>query len=280
MVDVLVKQAKPAALRPLLVGITVTLIPDTTTSSPTQPPPTQPKQSKIKRILKKSHNPKSQADDTSLEKQKARLKQIDLSKDVPDFSKIKQENAAKQNMPKHSSTKFNKAALAIYNQKDKLYKMIREFKAYNRHPTHKALFNALAVSLSVDEDDMDKLADPPFQKKRQRDDHDKDPSDDANKESKKKKGRIMMYLPLRKPKISLLHLKVQPHLNLQKLIKLCKQKKQLKILIKRQEWMRNQPIYRGNPLPKKMDKEPAVDEVVNVDDHSQEDSAPCQDKSK
>ncbi|GKG46782.1 hypothetical protein Tco_0503979, partial [Tanacetum coccineum] len=34
--------------------------------------------------------------------------------------------------------------------------MMRECKAYNRHPTHKALYDALAVSLSVDEDDMDK----------------------------------------------------------------------------------------------------------------------------
>nr|GEY08548.1 hypothetical protein [Tanacetum cinerariifolium] len=198
---------------PPLVDTIVTLILDTTTSSPTQPPPTQPRKSKIKIILKKSHNPESQADDTSLENRvyrlkrrvdamlkfniqeavdkfvEARLKQIDLSKDVPDFSRIKQEKAAKQNMPKHSSTLFNKATLAIHDQKDKLYKMIREFKAYNRRLTHKSLFNALVVSLSVDKDDMDKLEDPPLQKKRRRDDHDKDISADADKDSKKKKRK-------------------------------------------------------------------------------------------
>nr|GEY81478.1 hypothetical protein [Tanacetum cinerariifolium] len=59
MVDVLVKQAKPATLRPPLVDTTMTLIPNITRGSPTQPPPTQPKRIKIKRILKKSQNPKS-----------------------------------------------------------------------------------------------------------------------------------------------------------------------------------------------------------------------------
>nr|GEW02422.1 hypothetical protein [Tanacetum cinerariifolium] len=141
MVDVPIKQAKPVVLRPPRVDTIVTLNPNTTTSSPTQPPPTQLKRTKIKRILKKSHNPESQADDTSLENR---------------------EKATKQSMAKHSSTKFNKETLAIYDQMDKLYKMMREFKVYNIHPSHKALFNAFEVSLSVDEDDMDKLADPPL----------------------------------------------------------------------------------------------------------------------
>ncbi|GJZ11110.1 hypothetical protein Tco_0545869 [Tanacetum coccineum] len=158
MVDVPVKQVKPAALRPPLVDITVTIILDTTT----------------------------EAVDKFVE---ARLKQIDLSKYLPDFGKIKLEKASKQSIPKHSSTKFNKAALAIYDQKDKMYKMKREFKSYNRHLAHQALFNVLTCSLSVDEDDMDKLADPPSQKKRQRDDHDKDPPADTDKDSKKKKSK-------------------------------------------------------------------------------------------
>ncbi|GKF79849.1 hypothetical protein Tco_0235417, partial [Tanacetum coccineum] len=67
MVDVLVKQATPAALRPPLVDITVTMIPEITTTLPTQPPPTQPKQGKIKRILMKSQNPNSQDEDESLD---------------------------------------------------------------------------------------------------------------------------------------------------------------------------------------------------------------------
>ncbi|GJR58492.1 hypothetical protein Tco_1500654 [Tanacetum coccineum] len=43
MVDVPVKQATPAALRTLLVDTIVTMIPEITTTLPTQPPPTQPK---------------------------------------------------------------------------------------------------------------------------------------------------------------------------------------------------------------------------------------------
>ncbi|GJW59988.1 hypothetical protein Tco_0109323 [Tanacetum coccineum] len=161
MVDIPIQQAKTAEQRPPLVDTTMTLIPDTTTISPTKPPQTQPKRSKIKRILKKSKKPNTQVDSGELESRvtrlektvtaisrfnlpdaidkyvKAHLKNI-LPKDLPDFGKIKLKKAAKKSLPK-------------------------ECKAYNRHPTHKALYDALAVSLSVDEDDMDKqLADPPI----------------------------------------------------------------------------------------------------------------------
>ncbi|GKD52759.1 hypothetical protein Tco_1281735, partial [Tanacetum coccineum] len=143
MVDVPVKQAKLAALRPPLVDITVILIPDTTTTDNTS------LENRVYRLERwvdvMSRFNIQEAVDESVE---AHLKQIDLSKDIPDFFKIKQEKAAKQSMPKHT----------INIQHIKL------------------LFNTLAVSLSVDEEDIDKLADPPLQKKRQRNDHDKDPS--------------------------------------------------------------------------------------------------------
>nr|GEX31844.1 transposase, Ptta/En/Spm, transposase, Tnp1/En/Spm-like protein [Tanacetum cinerariifolium] len=125
--------------------------------------------------------------------------------DVPDFRKIKQEKASKQSMSKHPSTKFNKAALAMYNQKDELYIMMEKFNAYDRHPIHKALFNALTVSLSFDEDDMDKLADPTILKKHQREYHDKTRL--LIKNPRRRKGWIMTYLPPRKPKISLPRIK-------------------------------------------------------------------------
>nr|GEX99686.1 hypothetical protein [Tanacetum cinerariifolium] len=65
--------------------------------------------------------------------------------------------------------------------------MIRECKAYDRRPAHKALYGALAVSLSVDSDDMDKqLEDPPAQKKKRRDDQDQDPPGDSEKKRKRK----------------------------------------------------------------------------------------------
>ncbi|GJS46066.1 hypothetical protein Tco_0596187 [Tanacetum coccineum] len=71
---------------------------------------------------------------------KAHLKNV-LPKDVLDFGKIKMEKAAKKSFPKH--------------------------------PTHKALYDSLIVSVSVDEDDMDKqLEDPPIHKNKRRDDKD------------------------------------------------------------------------------------------------------------
>ncbi|GKB77008.1 hypothetical protein Tco_0943903 [Tanacetum coccineum] len=149
-------------------------------------------------MMKKSNNPDSQADDTSLENRvyrleikvvemlkfniqaaidksiEARLKQIDPPKDVPNFDKIKLEKAAKQSVPKHSTTPFDNDANAIYNQKDKLYRMMEKVKAFKRHPAHKDLFDALVVSLIFDEDDMNLQDDQPSQKERRRDDYDKD----------------------------------------------------------------------------------------------------------
>nr|GEU29583.1 hypothetical protein [Tanacetum cinerariifolium] len=79
---------------------------------------------------------------------------IELPKGVPNFKKIKLEKAAKKNVPK---TSWNKIATAIYDQKSRLYRMMDEVKAFNNHPTRKALYVALAVSLSIDEDDMDRI---------------------------------------------------------------------------------------------------------------------------
>ncbi|GJU38402.1 hypothetical protein Tco_1191359 [Tanacetum coccineum] len=183
MVDVPVTQAKLAEQRPPLVDTTVTLIPDTTIVSPTQP-----KRIKIKRILKKSKRMESQVDVgklenrvTRLEKKvrvissynlldaidkfvKAHLKNV-LPKDVPDFGKIKMEKA-KESMPKYYSTPFDQATIDEFKQKDKLFQMMRK------------------------SSDMEKeLNQPPVQKKRRRDDHDQDPPTDAEKDSKKKKRK-------------------------------------------------------------------------------------------
>ncbi|GKE13064.1 hypothetical protein Tco_1416615, partial [Tanacetum coccineum] len=202
MVDVLVKQATPAALRHPHVDSTVTLIPETTTYLSSLPPPRQPKRIKIKQMMKKSHNPDSQANDTSFENRVYRLerkvvemskfniqvaidksvevclKHIELPKGVPDFKKIKLEKAAKQNMPK---TSWNKTSTVIYDQKSRLYRMMEEVKAFNSHLSHQVLFDALAVSLNIDEDDMDRIFGKSCQTKRKRDDHDKDPSPNADK---------------------------------------------------------------------------------------------------
>ncbi|GJX11793.1 hypothetical protein Tco_0201652 [Tanacetum coccineum] len=200
-----ITQGKPTKERPLLVDTTVTLILESTKVSPTQPPPTQPKRSKLKRILKKSKIPKSQVDVGELENRVTELKkkvyamssfnlpeEIDKSvkthlknvllKDVLDFGKIKMEKAAKKSLPKSSATYFDQTALDIYNQNDNLYKMTTTCKEFNRHPTHKALYDALVVYLSVDEDYMDKkLEDLPIHKNRRMDDKDQDPPTDADK---------------------------------------------------------------------------------------------------
>ncbi|GJU10624.1 hypothetical protein Tco_1133020 [Tanacetum coccineum] len=73
MVDIPIQQAKLAEQRPPLVDTTMTLIPDTTTISPTKPPQTQPKRSKIKRILKKSKKPDTQVDSGELKSRVTRL---------------------------------------------------------------------------------------------------------------------------------------------------------------------------------------------------------------
>ncbi|GKE76831.1 hypothetical protein Tco_1542951, partial [Tanacetum coccineum] len=145
----------------------------------------------VKRILLKSKKPESQVDSgelksrvTKLEKKvhamssfnlpeaidksvKAHLMNV-LPKDVPDFGKIKMEKAAKKSMPKHSSIPFDQAALDEFEEKDKLFQMMSKSRSYNKHPTHKALYDALALSLSVDEDDMEKqiIQQPSYKKRR------------------------------------------------------------------------------------------------------------------
>ncbi|GKE64245.1 hypothetical protein Tco_1518406 [Tanacetum coccineum] len=99
---------------------------------------------------------------------KAYLKNIP-PKDVPDFGKIKFKKAAKKSMPKYSTPLFDQAALDEFDHKDKLFKMMSVSNSYDKHPVHKALYDALALSLSIDEDDMDKqLEEPPTLNKRRK----------------------------------------------------------------------------------------------------------------
>ncbi|GJX52138.1 hypothetical protein Tco_0280507 [Tanacetum coccineum] len=82
-------------------------------------------------------------------------------------------------MPKYSNKPFDQAGLNEYDQKDKLLKLMQKSKSYDKHPYHKALYDALVLSLIVDEDDMDKkLEDQSTSKKRRQDDQDQDPSAD------------------------------------------------------------------------------------------------------
>nr|GEZ13006.1 hypothetical protein [Tanacetum cinerariifolium] len=74
------------------------------------------------------------------QKDPVNIQQHDLHKDALDISKIKLEHASKQKESKQSSTKVNQAE---FRQKEILFKMTRESKSYKKHPTHKALYDAL-----------------------------------------------------------------------------------------------------------------------------------------
>ncbi|GJY62566.1 hypothetical protein Tco_0463223 [Tanacetum coccineum] len=67
--------------------------------------------------------------------------------------------------------------------------MVEEVKVFNSHPSHKALYDALAISLSIHEDDMDRIFGKSRQTKRRMDDHDKDPSPNVDKDSKKRQKK-------------------------------------------------------------------------------------------
>ncbi|GJS45797.1 hypothetical protein Tco_0595918 [Tanacetum coccineum] len=73
MVDIHVQQVKLAEQRPPRIDTAITLSPNPTTVSPTQPPPTQQKRRKLKRILKKSKRPESQVDVGELDNKVTRL---------------------------------------------------------------------------------------------------------------------------------------------------------------------------------------------------------------
>nr|GEV01749.1 hypothetical protein [Tanacetum cinerariifolium] len=68
--------------------------------------------------------------------------------------------------------------------------MMKEVKAFNSHPAHEALYDALAVLLSIDKDEMDRIFGKSRQTKRRRDDHDKDPFPNADKDSKKRQKKL------------------------------------------------------------------------------------------
>ncbi|GKB04510.1 hypothetical protein Tco_0832653, partial [Tanacetum coccineum] len=138
-------------------------------------------------------------------------------------------------------------------------------RSYTKHPAHKALFDALALSLSMDEDDMEKkLNQPPVQKKRHRDDHDQDPLTDAKKDFKKKKkkdsdepsSKKTTYQPTSSKKGT------TPS-------KPLKSDKSVQADETIEELDQEEAID---------DEEPAVDEMVNTEEHPQDDDGLSQDR--
>ncbi|GKC69113.1 hypothetical protein Tco_1114996 [Tanacetum coccineum] len=66
--------------------------------------------------------------------------------------------------------------------------MMMPSKSNERHPAHKALYDALLQSIFVDENDMDRLdVDPASQRKRRHEDKDEDPSAVSDQGKKKRK---------------------------------------------------------------------------------------------
>ncbi|GJW13749.1 hypothetical protein Tco_0017882 [Tanacetum coccineum] len=86
-------------------------------------------------------------------------------------------------MPKFSATPYDQAAKAEFKQKEILSKMMREFKSYEKYPTHKALYDALMLSLIQDEDDLDRVI--LVLRKRDRKE-DEDPSTGSNQGKRKR----------------------------------------------------------------------------------------------
>ncbi|GKB92112.1 hypothetical protein Tco_0964384, partial [Tanacetum coccineum] len=79
---------------------------------------------------------------------KAHLKNV-LPKYVTDFSKIKQEKAAKQSMPKYSTKPFDEASLKEYDLKEKLIKLMMKSKK-------KKDYDALSLKKIKDKEELSK----------------------------------------------------------------------------------------------------------------------------
>nr|GFA62020.1 hypothetical protein [Tanacetum cinerariifolium] len=165
---------------------------------------------------------------------------------------------AKKSMPKHLSTPSDQAALDEFEDKDKLFQMISKSRSYNKHLTHKALYDALSLS-SVDEDDMEKeLKQSPVHKKRRRDDHDQEALTDAKKISKKKK-RKDSDAP------SSMITKDQPNFS-------KKGTTPSKPLESNKSVQADEAVKEHGQEEAIDDEEPAVDEVFNTEEHPQDDS--------
>ncbi|GJW32740.1 hypothetical protein Tco_0052772 [Tanacetum coccineum] len=117
-----------------------------------------------------------------LQKHKELIQQSS-QKDVFEIIKIKQEQAAKEPQLKFSAIPYDQVVEAEFKQKEILFKMMRESKSYRKHPKHKALYDALMLSLIQDEDDLDRMV--PDLRKRDRKE-DEDPSSGSNQGKKKR----------------------------------------------------------------------------------------------
>ncbi|GJU01125.1 hypothetical protein Tco_1111463 [Tanacetum coccineum] len=104
---------------------------------------------------------------------------------VSKIMKVKHEQAAKEKVPKFSSTPYDQQADEEHKQKEILFKMMMSSKSYERHPTHKSLYDSLLESIFVDENDMDRLAIDPASQRKQGDKSKSSKKSSTSKESSK-----------------------------------------------------------------------------------------------
>ncbi|GJW90018.1 hypothetical protein Tco_0167571 [Tanacetum coccineum] len=121
-----------------------------------------------------------------LQKHTKELIQQSSKKYASEIIKIKQEQAAKEKMPKFLATPYDQAVEAEFTHKEIVFKMMRESKSYKKHLKHKELYDALMLSLIPDEDDLDRVV--PDLRKRDREE-DEDPSARSNKGKRKISSR-------------------------------------------------------------------------------------------
>nr|GEV78770.1 hypothetical protein [Tanacetum cinerariifolium] len=146
---------------------------------------------------------------------------------------------AKKSMPKHLSTPSDQAALDEFEEKDKLFQMISKSRSYNKHLTHKALYDALSLS-SEALTDVKKIS----KKKKRKDSNAPSSMITKDQPNFSKKGTTPS-----KPSES--NKSVQP----------------------------DEAVEEHGQEEAIDDEEPAVDEVVNTEEHPQDDVGPSQDRS-
>nr|GEW42042.1 hypothetical protein [Tanacetum cinerariifolium] len=189
LLDVQIQQEISSVLSAPLLDVLVSVIPSliakTTTPPITTPIPTLP----IIKVKELKHVDHSTTVLASVRSQVPSV--VDEYLGLTLGNMLQKEQAAKEKVPKFSSTPYDQQADEEHKQKDILFKMMMSSKSYERHTTHKALYDALLESIFVDENDMDRLTvDPASQRKRRHEDKDEDHSAGSDQGKEKRKQGV------------------------------------------------------------------------------------------
>ncbi|GKB41937.1 hypothetical protein Tco_0886879 [Tanacetum coccineum] len=186
---------------PFVIAIITTTIPTPITTSLSSPPITNvalvPESKAFSAIKIKSQVPSAVNDylgsslgdalQKVLQKHIEELKGHISQKDASKIIQAKQEHGAKEQLPRQSAKPYDQVAEAEFKQKKIIFNMMRESKSYEKHSTHKALYDALMLSMIQGKDEFDRLfPKQPNQRKRLHEDKDKDPSTGSNQRKRKR----------------------------------------------------------------------------------------------